>query len=191
MLITIPDECVAPGVYEVVIGAYLDAVIATHGKGLIAGSARGVQVGGPASGWLTDLHVALDPESVAGAGSTLGCGALRVLPPGHCAVDAVVSTSEFFHREQCGKCPPCRMATQFIHRATLAVLDGKGQVAQLDTAPTLITQIRPAVACALPSFPLAPLTTARTAFAEDFATHLAGEECRLIHRRRSLRIEGT
>jgi NADH-quinone oxidoreductase subunit F len=191
MLITIPDECVAPGVYEVVIGAFLDAVIATHGKGFIAGSARGVQVGGPASGWLTDLHVALDPESTAAAGSTLGCGALRVLAKGHCAVDAVVSTSEFFNREQCGKCPPCRMATQFIHRATLAVLDGKGQVAQLDTAPTLITQIRPAVACALPSFPLAPLTTARAAFADDFATHLAGGECGLVHRRRSLRIEGT
>ncbi len=114
-----------------------------------------------------------------------------MLPAGHCAVDAVVSTSEFFSREQCGKCPPCRMATQFIHRATLAVLDGKGQVAQLDTAPTLIGQIRPATACSLPMFPLSPLTSARTAFADDFATHLAGGECGLIHRRRSLRIEGT
>ncbi|MBA3742195.1 NADH-ubiquinone oxidoreductase-F iron-sulfur binding region domain-containing protein [Sporichthya sp.] len=191
MLITIPEECVAPGVYEVVIGTYLDTVLANNGKGFVAGPARGVQVGGPASGWLTDLHVALDPDSVAAAGSTLGCGALRVLAKDHCAVDAVVSTSEFFNREQCGKCPPCRMATQFIHRATLAVLDGKGQVAQLDTAPTLIAQIRPATDCSLPGFPLAPLTTARTVFADDFATHLAGGQCGLVHRRRSLRIEGT
>lgn len=191
MLITVPEECLAPGVYEIVIGSYLDHVLATHGKGFVDGPARGVQVGGPASGWLTDLHVALDPESVAIAGSTLGCGALRVLPQGHCAVDAVVSTSEFFAREQCGKCPPCRMATQFIHRAALATLDGKGQVTQLDTAPTLVNQVRPATACSLPTFPLAPLTTARAVFAEDFATHLSGAECRLVHRRRSLRIEGT
>jgi NADH-quinone oxidoreductase subunit F len=191
MLITIPEECVAPGVYEIVIGSSLDQVLTALGKGFVDGPARGVQVGGPASGWLTDLHVALDPESVAIAGSSLGCGALRVLPRGHCAVDAVVSTSEFFAREQCGKCPPCRMATQFIHRAALATLDGKGQVAQLDTAPTLVTQVRPATACSLPTFPLAPLTTARAVFAEDFATHLAGGNCGLVHRRRSLRIEGT
>lgn len=191
MLITIPEECNAPGVYEVVIGAYLDEVLRTHGQGFVDGPARGVQVGGPASGWLTDLHVALDPESVAAAGSSLGCGALRVLAKGHCSVDAVVSTSEFFGREQCGKCPPCRMATQFVHRATLATLDGKGQVAQLDTAPTLINQIRPNTACSLPTFPLAPLTSARAVFADDFATHLAGEQCGLVHRRRSLRIEGT
>jgi NADH-quinone oxidoreductase subunit F len=191
MLLTLPEECVAPGVYEVVLGSFLDEAIAKLGKGFVDGPARGVQVGGPASGWLTDLHVALDPESVAAAGSTLGCGAVRVLAKGHCAVDAVVSTSEFFSREQCGKCPPCRMATQFLHRASLAVLDNKGQVAQLDTAPTLIDQIRPATACSLPTFPLAPLTTARAVFADDFATHLAGGECALIHRRRSLRIEGT
>lgn len=192
MLVTIPDECACPGVYEVEIGAFLDEVLAKDGGGFVDGPARGVQVGGPASGWLAgDLHVALDPESVAASGSSLGCGAVRVLPAGHCAVDAVVSTAEFFNREQCGKCPPCRMATQFIHRATLAVLDGKGMVAQLDTAPTLVAQVGPATACSLVGFPLAPLTTARVVFADDFATHLAGEECALVHRRRALRIEGT
>lgn len=192
MLVTLPAECARPGVYEVEIGAYLDDVLAAQGGGFVDGPPRGIQVGGPASGWLAaeQLHVPLDPESVAAAGSTLGCGAIRVLAAGHCAVDAVVSTSEFFSREQCGKCPPCRMATQFIHRATLATLDGKGQVAQLDTAPTLVAQVAPATACSLVQFPLAPLTTARTVFASDFAAHLGGRDCGLAHPRRSLRIEG-
>jgi NADH-quinone oxidoreductase subunit F len=192
MLITVPEECANPGVYEVEVGAFLDEVLAGAGGGFVAGPARGVQVGGPASGWLTDLHVALDPDSVAAAGSTLGCGAVRVLPAGHCAVDAVVSTSEFFAREQCGKCPPCRMATQFIHRAAAGLADNKGTtVAQLDTAPTLVGQVRDKTACSLVSFPLSPLTTAREVFAADFAAHLAGQDCGLVHRRRSLRIEGT
>ncbi|HEY3603326.1 MAG TPA: NADH-ubiquinone oxidoreductase-F iron-sulfur binding region domain-containing protein [Sporichthyaceae bacterium] len=191
MLITLPAECRNPGVYEVPLGAYLDEVIAEHGGGFVNGPARGVQVGGPASGWLAgdQLHVPLDPDSIKAAGSTLGCGALRVLPVGHCAVDAITSTSEFFAREQCGKCPPCRMVTQFIHGVSKALLAGKAAVAQLDTAPTLLAQVRPNTACALPTFALPPMTSAREVFADDFATHLAGEECGLVHRRQSLRIE--
>ncbi len=192
MLITIPDECANPGGARIEIGTYLDEVLAGVGGGFVDGPARGVQVGGPASGWLRELHVTLDPEAVSAAGSTLGCGAVRVLPAGHCAVDAVVSTSEFFAREQCGKCPPCRMATQFIHRAVVALAENKGATAaQLDTAPALVGQVRDRTACSLVSFPLSPLTTAREVFAADFAAHLAGADCGLIHRRRSLRIEGT
>jgi len=191
MLLTLPEECRTPGVYEVEVGSFLDEVLTKYGDGFTDGPARGVQVGGPASGWLPAdaLHVALDPESVAAAGSTLGCGAVRVLAAGHCAVDAVTSTSEFFAREQCGKCPPCRMVTQFIHGVSKALLAGKAAAAQLDTAPTLLAQVRPNTACALPSFALPPMTSAREVFAEDFATHLAGEECGLVHRGRSLRIE--
>lgn len=193
MLVTIPAECARPGVYEVEVGTFLDDLLCAQAGGFVAGPPRGVQVGGPASGWLSadDLHVKLDPESVAARGSSLGCGALRILAAGHCAVDAVVSTAEFFSREQCGKCPPCRMATQFIHRASLATLDGKGQLAQLDTAPTLVAQVAPSCACSLVQFPLAPLTTARAVFPEDFRTHLEGRDCPLAHPRRALRIEGS
>jgi NADH:ubiquinone oxidoreductase subunit F (NADH-binding) len=192
MLLTLPAEMVNPGVVEVPVGAWLDEVLAGPGGGFVAGPARGVQVGGPGSGWLTPdrLHVRLDPEEVAIAGSTLGCGAVRVLAAEHCAVDAVTSTAEFFAREQCGKCPPCRMATQFVHRVSLGLLDGKGVTAtQLDTAPQLVAQVRPNTACSLVTFPLAPLTTAREVFADDFARHLAGEPCPLVHRHAALRIE--
>jgi NADH:ubiquinone oxidoreductase subunit F (NADH-binding) len=188
MLLTLPAECVAPGVVEVPVGARLDEVLAGPGGGFLAGPARGVQVGGPSSGWLgpDSFGVRLDPEAVASAGSSLGCGAVRVLAADHCAVDAVTSTSEFFAREQCGKCPPCRMATQFVHRVSLGLLDGKGvTAAQLDTAPTLIAQVRPNTACSLVTFP-----SAREVFAADFARHLAGEPCPLVHSRATLRIEG-
>lgn len=193
MLVTLPAECVRPGVYEVEVGALLDEVLAGCGGGFVDGPARGVQVGGPASGWIRGdrLHVALDPTSVAAAGSSLGCGAVRVLPAGHCSVDAVVSTSEFFAREQCGKCPPCRMVTQFIHGVSKALAVGKATVGQLDTAPTLLAQVRPSTACSLPTFALPPLASAREVFDEDFAAHLAGQDCGLIHREQSLRIEDT
>ncbi|MGQ0467862.1 MAG: NADH-ubiquinone oxidoreductase-F iron-sulfur binding region domain-containing protein [Sporichthyaceae bacterium] len=191
MLITVPAECNRPGVYEVPVGSFLDEVLEGHGGGFVDGPARGVQVGGPASGWLRgeDLHVAMEPAALARAGSTLGCGAIRVLPAGHCSVDAVASATEFFAREQCGKCPPCRMVTQFVHGVAKALAVGKAAPAQLDTAPVLLAQVRPNTACSLPTFAVPPLTSAREVFPDDFARHLAGEDCGLIHREQSLRIE--
>jgi NADH-quinone oxidoreductase subunit F len=194
MLVTVPAECARPGVYEIEIGAYLDEVLAGLGGGFVDGPPRGVQVGGPAAGWLAggDLHVRLTPTDVANRGSMLGCGAIRLLAAGHCAVDAVAATSEFFARSSCGKCPGCRMATQFVHRATSALLAGKGAtVAHLDTAPQLVASVAGTSACSLVRFPVAPLASAREAFPEDFAAHLAGGECGLVHQRRTLRIEGT
>lgn len=192
MLVTIPAECRRPGVYEIEIGAYLDEVLDSVGGGFVAGPPRGVQVGGPAAGWVAgDLHVRLEPAELAARGSQLGCGALRVLAAGNCAVDAVAATSEFFARESCGKCPGCRMATQFVHRATSALLAGSGAtLAHLDTVPKVVDSVRPTTACSLVLFPVAPLASAREAFAADFAAHLAGEDCGLIHRRATLRIEG-
>jgi NADH-quinone oxidoreductase subunit F len=193
MLLTVPAECRNPGVYEVVVGAYLDEVLAGPAGGFVDGPCRGVQVGGPAAGWLTgDLHVPLSPEALAERGSHLGCGALRVLPAGACAVDAVAATSEFFARESCGKCPPCRMATQFVARATSALLAGKGATtAHLDTAPQVVASVRESTACSLVLFPIPPLASAREAFPDDFAAHLADADCGLVHRHDTLRLETT
>lgn len=84
------------------------------------------------------------------------------------------------------------MATQFVHRATSALLAGSGAtVAHLDTVPKVVESVRPTTACSLVQFPVAPLATARQAFAADFAAHLAGADCGLVHRRDTLRIEGT
>jgi NADH:ubiquinone oxidoreductase subunit F (NADH-binding) len=180
-------------VYERVVAPYLDEYLETLGGGCAAGPPRGGQVGGPAAGWLADdLHVRLDPVELEARGSSLGCGALRVLAAGHCAVDAVATTAEFFARESCGKCPGCRMATQFVHKAASALLAGAGAtVAHLDMVPKVVESVRPTTACSLVVFPVAPLATAREAFAADFATHLAGADCALLHTGDTLRIEGS
>ena len=57
--------------------------------------------------------------------------------------------------------------------------------------PKVVESVRPTTACSLVQFPVAPLATAREAFAADFAAHLAGADCGLVHRRDTLRIEGT
>lgn len=189
MLVTLPSDCTSPGVYEVDVGVCLRDVLEILGGGTPGGPPRGVQVGGPAAGWIDDLDVTLDPESVQAAGSMLGCGALRVLPAGHCAVDAVARGAAFFSEESCGKCPPCRMSTQF-HRRVLESLVSGGQVtdAHLDKALELTDMATPATACGLVKFPAAPLQTARALFSEDFQAHLSGGPCALVHQGERLQV---
>ena len=188
MLVTVPDCFVRPGIYEIPVGANLRDVMAAAGD-VRTGLPRGIQVGGPAAGWITDFDVALDPASVAAAGSMLGCAALNVLEAGACAVDASAAVAAFFAAESCGKCPPCRMTTQFHDRALSGLATG-GAVneGQLDTALELTTMAREGTDCSLAGFPGAPLRTARAAFADDFARHLGGDDCLLHHDHRPLQV---
>jgi NADH-quinone oxidoreductase subunit F len=182
LLATLPTTCPRPGVHEVEGGSSLADLIERHGGGVPSGI-RGVQVGGPAAGFLVgDLSVALTPSALAARGTSLGCLAVRILVEGACAVDAVAEVARFFARESCGKCPPCRMETQYFERVLSSLRQGGGITeAHVDKALELADQLAGRGACALPRFPVAPLVTARAAFAADFAAHLAGEDCGLRH----------
>lgn len=188
MLVTMPECFLRPGIYEIPVGTNLRDLMAAAG-GVPGGEPRGIQVGGPAAGWLVDFDVALDPASVAAAGSMLGCGALNVLEAGACAVDASAAVAAFFAAESCGKCPPCRMTTQFHDRALSGLVAGNTvNAGQLDTALELTTMAREGTDCSLAGFPGAPLRTARAAFADDFTRHLDGEDCQLQHNHRPLQV---
>jgi NADH:ubiquinone oxidoreductase subunit F (NADH-binding) len=80
----------------------------------------------------------------------------------------VLEVAQFFMREQCGQCPPCRMETnQFVHVLT-GVRDGKG--------PGYVEQLRKIADfarkkgfCSLIEMAAAPVLTALDVFADDLA----------------------
>ncbi|HVW34012.1 MAG TPA: NADH-ubiquinone oxidoreductase-F iron-sulfur binding region domain-containing protein, partial [Acidimicrobiia bacterium] len=184
LLVTLPLECARPGVYEVAMGTPLADVLQRCGGGPAGAPFRGVQVGGPAAGWLpaAAFDTPLVPEAMAAAGTMLGCAAVRLLTEDRCAVDAVAGVEAFFAAEQCGKCPLCRAETQFFARATAGLAAGKDVTeAHLDKALELADLARTDTACALARFPAAPLRTARECFPADFAAHLAGHDCGRAH----------
>jgi NADH-quinone oxidoreductase subunit F len=184
LLVTLPDECARPGVYEVPVGAPLADVLQHCGGGPAGAPFRGAQVGGPAAGWLIadEFDTPLSPEALAARGTMLGCAAVRLLTEDRCAVDAVAEVQAFFAAESCGKCPLCRAETQFFARATAGLAGGKDVTeAHLDKALELAEMARTATDCALARFPAAPLRTGRELFAAEFAAHLAGNDCGRRH----------
>jgi len=193
LLVTLPAECARPGVYEVPAGAPFAAVLQHCGGGPAGAPFRGAQVGGPAAGWLTadGFDTPLSPEAMAAKGTMLGCAAVRLLTEDRCAVDAVAEVEAFFAAESCGKCPLCRAETQFFARATGGLAAGKDVTeAHLDKALELADMARTNTDCALARFPAAPLRTGRERFPDDFAAHLAGDDCGRRHLGASMAISG-
>jgi NADH-quinone oxidoreductase subunit F len=83
-------------------------------------------------------------------------------------VALAVEIAEFFMREQCGQCPPCRMETnQFVH-ILKAVQQHKGPGYD-DKVRKLAEFSRKKGFCSLIEMAAAPVVSALGVFAADFA----------------------
>jgi NADH-quinone oxidoreductase subunit F len=168
MLFTLPENVRHPGVVELPIGTTLRELIDVHGGGLISGkTVKGVLPGGPSSGWVNDaeLDVALDRGPLKALGSSLGCGALRILEEGECVAEA------------CGQCPACNMETQTLAKIISQVKSGHGMPQLIDQIPQLAAFAAGKGFCSLITMPIAPLTSAARLYPQDIAHHLAHGTC--------------
>lgn len=127
MLFTLPNELRRPGVVEIPFGTTWRTLIEEIGGGVRDG--RAIRAIHPAlsCGFLAAEHldVGIAHETLRPLGSSPGCGGLRLVLEGDDVVARLLEIAEFFMREQCGQCPPCRMETnQFVH-VLRAVAAGK------------------------------------------------------------------
>jgi NADH:ubiquinone oxidoreductase subunit F (NADH-binding)/DNA-binding response OmpR family regulator len=107
------------GVFEVELGKY-------SLSDLIYGLAKGVEndrklkavlPGGPSTRFISsdNLDVAMDYKSLEKAGSSLGSGAIIVLDETVGIPELVKYFFEFYQKESCGDCVPCRVGTKRIN----------------------------------------------------------------------------
>jgi NADH-quinone oxidoreductase subunit F len=180
LLCTLGDELESPGVYEVEFGTTIRQMLATYGGPLRSGQAiRAVLPGGPSSGFLTadELDIPLDHESIRGHGSALGCAVFTVMGADECVLERLLEICEFFAREQCGQCPPCRMETNMLARlvsqirggAPLALIDKLCEVVDFANGQGGI--------CSLIGMPRLPVYSAVQKFRPDFSHHAAHGVC--------------
>ena len=152
------------------------------GGGLKGGAKlRAILPGGPSCAFLTadQLDVALDPESLKRAGSTLGCGVMRFYAEGTCMLEETLRIAQFFARESCGQCPACRMETSMIAAILERIQKANGDVALFGQFEKLIDFNRGKGYCALINMPGPPIMSALRLFHEEFEFHLRHGRCRL------------
>lgn len=170
LLLTLPEGVRHPGVHEVAFGTTFRQAIDGPGGGLLAGRTLRGLLPALSTGFLAadQLDTPIAYETLRPLGSSPGCGGVRFVFDDTDVVALAVEIAEFFMREQCGQCPPCRMQTnQFVH-VLKAVQAGKGPGYE-DKLTKLAEFSRKKGNCSLIEMAAAPVLSALRVFAADFA----------------------
>ena len=158
-----------PGVYELPLGVSLDELVAAAGG--YDGTPLAFSPGGASSGFLpmSRRELPLDYRNLVEVGSMLGSAGVVVLNDTVDMAHAVGWQLEFFERESCGQCAPCRIGTRYLRRQVDRFLT-IGDPGALTHAADVGWEMEEGSICGLGMVAAKPLESARQYFPEAFAT---------------------
>jgi len=141
-----------PGIYELPLGTKLRTIIFDHAGGMKDGKElKAVIPGGMSAPILTadEIDLAMDFDSLAGAGSMLGSAAVIVIDKETSTLDVLKAVAKFYSHESCGQCTPCRIGTSWIHKIVKRLAGGEGEPDDIDTIIRLAGNIKGKTLCPL------------------------------------------
>lgn len=180
MIFSLNDEVNRPGIYELPFGSSLRSLIEECGGGVKGGKAiKAILPGGPSSAFLPvdKIDLPLDHDSMRAAGSSIGCGVVRIVTEGTCIVEEILRIADFFAAESCGQCPACRMETNTLAAMLKKMQQGQGGQPLLEQFSKIISFNKGKGFCNLINMPGPPIESALRLFRSDFEFHLANGRC--------------
>jgi NADH-quinone oxidoreductase subunit F len=170
-----------PGLWELPMGTSLGEIFHEHAGGMVDGHAfRGLLPGGASSGFLVAEHfdLPMDFASVRRAGSSLGTGTMVVLDDRTCPVGLVHNLQQFFARESCGWCTPCREGLPWVRQILGGLEQGQGRPEDLEILREHTGLLGPGhTFCELAPGAMLSLESALKYFQNDFQAHLEQQRC--------------
>jgi len=163
------------GLIEVPMGITLREVIAIYAKGMKQGKSFKLAQTGGSSGSIIPASLQdtpMDFDSFNRAGVALGSGALLICDDDTCVVDLAKTLINFFRRESCGKCTPCRVGTQRAYEILNRMCEGRGQMKDLDEILTLSENLAILSNCGLGQTAGTPLKDIITHFRAEVEAHV-------------------
>jgi NADH-quinone oxidoreductase subunit F len=140
-----------PGNFEVPLGTPFSELLEMAGGVRNGHKLKGVIPGGSSMPVLPAdvmMGITMDFDALSKAGSGLGSGAVIVMDETTCMVKACTRISRFYHMESCGQCTPCREGTGWMHRVLQRIVDGKGELKDLELLRSAAGQIEGHTICA-------------------------------------------
>ena len=170
-LFCVSGHVVRPGVYEATVSVSLRSLIEDAAGGVRDGNRlKAVIPGGISAKILTadEIDVAMDFDSLMGAGSMAGSGGVIVMDETTSMVEALHAASRFFADESCGQCSPCREGTGWIHRILRRIVDGKGRPQDLDELLAIAGDMEGKTICVFADAAAWPVQSYITKFRHEF-----------------------
>lgn len=168
------------GLIEVELGIKLGDIVNKIGGGCTDGkNFKAVQTGGPSGGCLTKEHFDLpvDYENLAAVGSIIGSGGMVVMNEDSCMVEVAKYFVNFTENESCGKCVPCRMGTQHLHRILEKITSGHGEEGDIERLKKIAQAMKESSLCGLGQTAPNPILTTLRYFGDEYKAHIEGKKC--------------
>lgn len=168
-----------PGCYELPIGVRLSEIIEVHAGGMRTGSEyKACLPGGASTGFLPREHydIEMDFDPLRNIGNRLGTGAIMVFDHKTCLVGATVNLIEFFARESCGWCTPCREGLPYILDLLKRIEQGDGEPEFIPMLERMCRFLWNAY-CAFAPGAVAPLESLLKHFENEIQEHISQKKC--------------
>lgn len=125
-----------PGNYEITMGTPMSELIYDIAGGIRDDRELKAVIPGGSSMPMIPKDVVMktnmDFESIQAAGSMLGSGGFMAFDETTDIVQVCEVISRFYKNESCGKCVPCRIGTDWLHKTIHRILNGQGRREDLD-----------------------------------------------------------
>ncbi|QFT53900.1 NADH-quinone oxidoreductase subunit NuoF [Microbulbifer sp. THAF38] len=165
-----------PGAWELPMGTSIREIIEQHAGGMRDGlRLKGFLPGGGSTDFLGPDHLDLpmDYDVIGKAGSRMGTGTITVMDDKTCPVGLVLNLTQFFARESCGWCTPCRDGLPWVVKVLQRIENGEGLPEDLELLQEQCKRIGPGKTfCALAPGAAEPIQSALKLFEQDFLDHI-------------------
>lgn len=168
-----------PGCHELPLGVPLSEIIETRCGGMKDGRTfKACLPGGASTGFLTaeHYHIKMDFDSLKKAGNRLGTGAIMVFDDTNCLVDATRNLTEFFARESCGWCTPCREGFPYLLDLLQRIENGRGEPEMVPRIKTMCAHMWKSY-CAFAPGGVSPIESLLAHFEAEVMAHIDNGGC--------------
>jgi NADP-reducing hydrogenase subunit HndC len=177
---TILGNVNSTGLIEVPMGITLREVIAIYGKGMKGGAHFKLAQTGGSSGSVIPSSLQdtpMDFDSYKLAEVSLGSGALLICDERTCVVDLARVLQNFFRKESCGKCGPCRIGNQRAYEILTNISHGKGTISDLAHLGEISENLYQLSNCGLGQTSATPLRDIMRHFKSEVDAHIKLKVC--------------
>lgn len=161
-----------PGIWELPFGTTAREILEDYAQGMQAGLVlKAWQPGGLSTDFLTKDHldIPMDFDNIAIAGSRFGTGMAIVVDDTVSMISLLRNIEEFFARESCGWCTPCREGLPWIVKLLVALENRVGHAGDIELLERLCNILGPGKTfCAHAPGAIEPLKSALQYFRDEF-----------------------